>query len=281
VKRAAAILCAIGLFAMVAPAMAWDSGTHRLITRMAVRALPTSGLERALAGNEHTLEADSVAPDTILRDRYGHAEAIRHYIDLEDYGSDPFSALSPDLAAMLTRYGRRRVDRAGTLPWTIESEAAQVGSAWRAGDCAAVITHSGYLAHYVGDASQPLHTTFWHDCSRAQRGCHARLENAANHRTREIERAAEPQVRLIVILDIWSAELAEIARAHALVGRITADDRTARAAARSGRAYSNALFAEDSALFSGQIADAASTLASIWLFEWQRVGSPQACATRL
>jgi len=279
--RRAAILCAIWLFAMAAPAMAWDSATHRLITRLAVRALPDSGLERALADNEHTLEADSVAPDTILRDRYGHAEAIRHYIDLEDYGSDPFSALSPELSAMLARYGRYRVARAGTLPWTIESEAAQVGIAWRTGDCAGVITHSGYLAHYVGDASQPLHTTIWHDCSRAQRGCHSRIENAADHRTREIESAADPRIRAADIAGVWPAELAEIARAHALVGRITADDRTAHAEARSGRAYSNALFAEDSALFSGQIADAASTLASIWRFEWRQAGSPQACAARL
>ncbi len=278
--RAAAILCAIAIFAIVPAARAWDSATHRMIARLAVSALPGSTLKDALAANQRALESDAVAPDTILRDRYGHAESIRHYIDLERYGADPLSVLSPDLSTMLSRYGKYRVDKAGTLPWTIESEAALMRQAWQRGDCAAVVTHSGYLAHYVGDASQPLHTTIRHDCSRAQRGCHERIENAADHRTREIERAAAPQVRVTAIAGVWPAAIAEISRAHALAGRITADDRAARASGGRSAEYAGALFANDSALFSGQIADAASTLASIWLYEWKQAGAPNRCTAR-
>jgi hypothetical protein len=280
VKPGAAILCAIAIAAAAPSAHAWDSGTHRMIARLAVRALPASPLKDALAANERALEADAVAPDTILRERYGHAEAIRHYIDLGRYGADPLSALSPDLRTMLSRYGKYRVDKAGTLPWTIESEAAMVRADWQRGDCAGMIAHSGYLAHYVGDASQPLHTTILHDCSYNQRGCHARIENAANHRTREIERAAAPEVHIAAISGVWPAEIAEIWRAHELVGRISADDRAARSAAGGGSAYTEALFADDAALFSMQIADAASTLASIWLFAWKEAGSPNRCAAR-
>ncbi|MHB8383609.1 MAG: zinc dependent phospholipase C family protein [Candidatus Binataceae bacterium] len=273
------MLCAIALFAAAPAALAWDSGTHRMIARLALNALPDCALKDALAANERALQSGAVAPDTTLRDRYGHAEAIRHYIDLERYGADPLSALSPDLSTMLARYGRYRVDKAGTLPWTIESEAAWVRDDWQRGDCAGVITHSGYLAHYVGDASQPLHTTIRHDCSRAQRGCHARIENAANHRTNEIEHAAAPQVHLSAIEGVWPAALAEISRAHAMVARITADDRAARMAGERS-AYTDAIFANDSTLFSAQIADAASTLASIWLFEWKQAGSPNRCTAR-
>jgi hypothetical protein len=250
-----------------------------MIARLAVRALPASPLKEALAVNIRALQADAVAPDTILRDRYGEAEAIRHYIDLERYGADPWLALSPDMAVMLARYGAYRVDKAGTLPWTIESEAAIVGEDWRRGDCPGAILHSGYLAHYVGDASQPLHTTIYHDCNRWQRGCHARIESAANHHTREIERAAAFEVRVSDITGIWPAAIAEIARAHALVARITADDANARAAGR-GAAYGAALLGADPALFSTQIADAASTLASIWLYEWKQAGSPDRCTSR-
>lgn len=278
--RAPAILCAIAIFAIVPAARAWDSGTHRMIAALAVGALPASALKDALAANQRALESDAVAPDTILRDRYGHAESIRHYIDLERYGANPLSALSPDLSTMLSRYGKYRVDKAGTLPWTIESEAALVREAWQRGDCAGVVTHSGYLAHYVGDASQPLHTTIRHDCSRAQRGCHERIENAANHRTREIERAAAPEVRVTAIAGVWPAAIAEISRSHALAGRIIADDRAARASGGGSAEYASALFANDSALFSGQIADAASTLASIWLYEWKQAGAPNRCTAR-
>lgn len=273
-------MCAVAILAIAPAVRAWDSGTHRMIARLAVRALPASPLKDALGANERALQADAVAPDTTLRDRYGHAEAIRHYIDLEAYGSaDPLSALSPDLRTMLSRYGKYRVDKAGTLPWTIESEAAQVRDDWQRGDCAGVVTHSGYLAHYVGDASQPLHTTIRHDCSRAQRGCHERIENAADHRTSEIEHAAAPEVRVTEIAGVWPAAIAEISRSHALVNRIAADDRAARSAG-IGAAYTDAIFSRDSALFSGQIADAASTLASIWLYEWKQAGSPNRCTAR-
>ncbi len=274
------ILWTIVLLATASTASAWDSGTHRMIASLAVSALPASPLKEALAKNERALESDAVAPDTTLRDRYGHAEAIRHYIDLERYGADPLSALSPDLSTMLSRYGKYRVDKAGTLPWTIESEAALVREDWQRGDCAAAVTHSGYLAHYVGDASQPLHTTIRHDCSRRQRGCHERIENAANHRTRDIERAAAPEVRVTAIAGVWPAAIGEISRSHALVRRIIADDRAARTAGGDNSAYADALFAHDSALFNGQIADAASTLASIWLYEWKQAGSPNVCTAR-
>jgi hypothetical protein len=57
-----------------------------LIARLAVAALPSSPLAQAMAANEALLERDAVAPDFDLKRRYGRAEEIRHYIDLETSG---------------------------------------------------------------------------------------------------------------------------------------------------------------------------------------------------
>ncbi len=248
-----------------------------MIARIAVSALPSSPLRRTLSKNESMLQRAAVAPDTTLRQRYGKAEARRHFIDLEEYGSDPFAELSPNIHVMFAKYGRYRVDKAGTLPWSIAQEASRVGANWRSGACGELVLHSGYLAHYVGDASQPLHTTIHFDCDRTGRGCHARIESAVDHRTREIERSIASEIRPASISSVWSAAIAEIRRSHSLVSRLMSDDRTARRTAPGGPLYTSALFKADAPLFDAQLADAASTLASIWLFEWREAGSPDSC----
>lgn len=140
---------------IAATALAWDQRTHRLIAGLAVGALPASPLKDFLSRNETRLEYFAVEPDRIR----GRAEKSRHYIDLEVYGADPISKLDPDEAAMEREWGAMTLRESGSLPWTIESRANELSQAWRRGDCAEALRLSGYLAHYLGDASQPLHTT--------------------------------------------------------------------------------------------------------------------------
>jgi hypothetical protein len=269
----------ITLLACVAPAQAWDSATHRAIARLAVDALPPSPLKSALSHNEAALEMHSVEPDSVLKKEYGKAEERRHYINLEWFGNDPWSALNPDIKKMRRRFTDRTLERAGTLPWTIEAVSDQLESAWRRGDCDAVLRLSGYLAHYVGDASQPLHSTINYDDSARDRGIHARIELAVDHSLRELEPMAGREVRIEDINDVWTPAIAEIRDANGLVGEVIRDDRAARDAGDyGGRDYQRAVMNEDAAMFARQIARAASVLASIWLCQWHRAGSRATCA---
>jgi len=262
------LLCAFLIHA--APALAWDSATHRAIARLAVEALPPSPLKSSLTRNESALE-----PDSVLKDRYGKAEERRHYIDIEKFGGDPWAQLNPNLARM----PRRTLERAGTLPWTIEEVSAQLESAWRRGDCDAVLTLSGYLAHYLGDASQPLHSTVHFDGYERDRGIHARIEAAVDRSLRELEPIASREIHIDDINDVWTPTIAEIRDAHGLVDEVMRDDRAARDAGDyHGREYQEAVMREDAAMFAHQIARAASVLASVWLYEWHRAGSPAKCA---
>jgi hypothetical protein len=264
---------------LTVPAHAWDSRTHKLIARLAVDKLPQTALRIALAGEEYQLQDDAIAPDYALKRENGKAEAIRHYIDLEDYGPDPFANLDPDLATMRQRYGESTLERSGTLPWTIEQMASQIQQAWRNNDCRSAETLSGYLAHYIGDASQPLHTTRYYDGLGQDRGIHARLESATDASLYQLEPLARPQLKLIPVDSVWNVAIAEIRRAQALIPAITQADRAARATAPpNDYAYDRALMAQEAPLIAGQIADASSVLASVWLYEWKSAGSPSACA---
>ncbi|HEY6418849.1 MAG TPA: hypothetical protein VIX59_07595 [Candidatus Binataceae bacterium] len=272
------------IFFSATHAFAWDSATHRLITRLAIGALPQSPLKTEFLANEARLERHSVEPDSVLKNEYGRSEEIRHFIDLENFGSDPFSVLTPDFATMQRQFGTSAIIRAGTLPWTIDSIADKLPQEWKRNDCTNVLRDAGYLAHYVGDASQPLHTTASFDgYNRRDRGLHARIELAVDHHVQPLGQFARPEVRVTDIAAVWPAELAEIRQAHQYVARLIDDDRLLRGLARSGDrdGYEKALISREQSLFISQIASAASTLASIWLFEWRSAGSPSGCSGRV
>jgi hypothetical protein len=271
------------LATLAQPAWCWDSRTHQLITRLAIAALPATPLKTGFERNTAQLEEYSIEPDTALKHMYGEAEARRHYINLEYFGADPFANLNPDFGTMERRFGVRTLDRTGVLPWAIEAEAAATAGALRAGDCAGLLRHAGYLAHYVGDASQPLHTTRFYDGFTAgDRGMHARLEWSVDHRVREIEALAPAQVRAQPIVSVWTPVIVELKESNALVQQVVTADRTARAeAGRSHAEYTRALMAIEQDMIVHQIASSASLLASIWAFEDTQAGNPPAICNQI
>jgi hypothetical protein len=277
---AAIVVCAAPA---AAPAFAWDSATHRLITRLAINALPPSPLRDSFEANSAALQDYSVVPDTVLKARYGKAEAHRHYINIEYYNtfsSDPFSFLNPDFKTTERRVGLRLMKRAGTLPWTIEELAAATARDWRRGECAGVIRQSGYLSHFVADASQPLHTTIHYDGYPRDRGCHGRIEAAVDRDVSALGAEAKPQVQVVPISGVWSTEIAEMNQSYGLVQATIDADRSARGGGEaSAAAYERTLIAEHGAMFATQIARGASALASIWIYEWKQGGSPNRCAS--
>ncbi|MGH7837132.1 MAG: hypothetical protein ACREQC_04810, partial [Candidatus Binataceae bacterium] len=135
------LLTSILGLALASPARSWDSHTHKLIVRLAISGLPPGAVRTTFARNSPQLEEFAVEPDTVLRSLYGDAEGRRHYIDLENFGADPFARLTPDFAAMQREVGVALLERSGTLPGAIEDEAARMAAAWRAGDCAMMIRH--------------------------------------------------------------------------------------------------------------------------------------------
>jgi hypothetical protein len=180
---------------------AWDYPAHRIINELALQSLPPDfppfvrrpeNAERIafLAGEPDRWRN---SPDLPLQ----HGNGLDHYIDLEqlaDAGLD-LRAVSPfryEFAAQFAS-GRaahpdrfppidssknpdRRLEWPGFLPWAITENYAKLKSAFsylrefeRAGTPeevanakANVVYVMGILGHFVGDGSQPLHTTVHH-----------------------------------------------------------------------------------------------------------------------
>jgi hypothetical protein len=189
------ILPLLASFAALAatPALAWETIGHRLVTKVAVKALPPE-LPRFLRTPEAltAMTELSVEPDRSKGAGQPHDADLDagHFIDVDDQGKieggPPLVALPGNrqaYEAALQAVGKSSW-RSGWLPYNIVDgyeqlakdfaywRAARVGErtaetparrAWFALDRKrreAIIVHDlGYWSHFVGDGSQPLHVT--------------------------------------------------------------------------------------------------------------------------
>jgi hypothetical protein len=156
-------------------AFAWGNEGHRMINKLAATTLPAE-VPAFLRSNAAINEIEYLGPEP---DRWrNHAEAElaaaqaqEHFIDLE-----PADALGPlprnrmDFEARVFAAGQRP-EKIGLQPWETNEIWQRLKQALREyrnlaaakqdtrGAEAAALFYAGWLGHYVGDGSQPLHTT--------------------------------------------------------------------------------------------------------------------------
>ncbi len=173
-----AALAAAGLVCVLAQppaAGAWGNEGHRLINRLAASTLPADvpAFLRSEAA-VHEIEYLGPEPDrwrSPAEPELNAAQAPEHFIDLE-----PADALGPlprrrlDFEAKVFAAGQRP-EKIGLQPWEAtevwerlkaalrEYRSLQAAGKDTRGVEAAALFYAGWLGHYVGDGSQPLHTT--------------------------------------------------------------------------------------------------------------------------
>lgn len=186
-----AAVSAVAVLAMANSAGAWGAAGHRMIGYLAVKTLPDDvpGFVRRAAHDvgELAREPDRTKGSGKLHDEYREGN---HFIDLDDaglaMGGPSIDALPPtrQLYDDALRQAGSTLTHAGWLPYAIaDAQAdlttdfalwriARVGErkaksrarrAWFARDKkrreALILADMGELAHFVGDGSQPLHTS--------------------------------------------------------------------------------------------------------------------------
>jgi hypothetical protein len=158
------ILILAGWVLSAAPGAAWQDKGHQIVNGVAVDALPAPLRAFYQQHRDYVVE-HSIDPDTDKRKdrerklRGEPLEGPRHFIDLDHYGPPPFSALPHEYDAAVEKYGKATVDQIGTVPWRIEEVYQELVSAFRQKDTDAILHHSAWLGHYVGDAHVPFHAT--------------------------------------------------------------------------------------------------------------------------
>jgi len=183
-------------------ALAWDYETHRLVSQLALTSLPTNFPAFVLSPvAEERIAFLSGEPDRWRNVRdlpLRHVNGPDHYIDMEELA---LYELSPehlpvfryDFVAQLGLFRKEHPDKfpeidpsrnedhtrslIGFLPWAIAENYSKLKSEFSClkafeedGGTPEEITNAranliyvmGVMSHYLGDASQPLHTTIHH-----------------------------------------------------------------------------------------------------------------------
>ena len=168
----------------VPPSFAWGNEGHRMINRMAAESLPAD-----MPAFMHTQaaidEIEYLGPEPdrwrgVLEPELSAAQAPDHYIDLEladvinPLPRRRYDFIAAAYAASLTHPAQARdlrPDHIGFQPYITNEVWERLKSAMREyrdlsakhEDTkpveAAILFYAGWMGHYVGDGSQPLHTT--------------------------------------------------------------------------------------------------------------------------
>lgn len=154
---------------------AWGNEGHRLINRLAAMTLPAE-VPAFLRSEAAVNEIEYLGPEPDRWRNHAEAELVaaqapEHFIDLEPadaLGTLPRRRL--DFEAKVFAAGERP-EKIGLQPWETTEVWERLKAAMReyrnlvaakkdtSATEAAVIFYAGWLGHYVGDGSQPLHTT--------------------------------------------------------------------------------------------------------------------------
>jgi len=157
-------------------AFAWGQWGHKHISRGAVFALPDSMRTFFYNHIDYITEA-AVVPDlrrVVINDKN---EAPRHFLDVEDF-KIPLNEFPKTTKEAYQKYDSSFLNKTGYLPWYIQNLTEKLTNAFKKKNKSEILFIAADLSHYIGDASQPLHTTSNYDGQLThQKGVHALFES--------------------------------------------------------------------------------------------------------
>lgn len=154
--------------------LSWGIFGHEHINNAAVMALPKP-LQTFFYNHLDFITQESTVPDLrkyTLRDK---AEGPRHYMDMENFGAVESIPLPFEEAKK--KYDEKFLADNGILPWYIQKTMTKLTTAFKNKRKTEILFLAADLAHYIGDANMPLHTSANHDGQLTnQKGIHAMFE---------------------------------------------------------------------------------------------------------
>jgi hypothetical protein len=218
-------------------------------------------------------------------------EASKHFIDLEMYGNSALGNMPRTWNDAVAQYTRDTLEKYGYLPYWIVAMQEKLTAAFRNGKQDSALFYATDLAHYIGDAHVPLHTSVNYDGQLTnQKGLHSLWESTipelelndynlyARHRAKYI-RDKETA--------IWNS----IRHAHQLLPQLFLQEREAsrnftdstkfRTQLRNGKesktftaAFARAYSKRLDHTINAQLLNASKLIADFWYTAWVDAGKP-------
>jgi hypothetical protein len=153
----------------------WGFLVHRTVHQLAVYQLP-SEISGFFYTNMEYLVYNAPRPDT--RRNQDSTEAPRHFVDLEAFGPDAAHKMPMNWQAAVKRYSRDSLEKYGYVPYHVVYMQEKLTDAFRVGKKDSILFYAADLAHYIGDANVPLHSSINYDGQLSgQKGMHSLWES--------------------------------------------------------------------------------------------------------
>jgi len=293
-------------------------GLARLVTANADRiSVPLAGGEAAASADLAAANRDlgfvplADVPDLVWKNlpsavTGGRDTAFRsgpehpaHYADIDEpldgvtlrqrCVQDPANVAVPVWRDYYTRLGHTAPDKRGLLPFRVQQFFGELVDAVRARDLVRFVAAAGLVAHYVGDASQPLHGSYLADGmpDGTGAGVHSAYETTmVDRHTPELAVAAERElagaqapapvtsapasaVAVVQLMDRSARSVDPLALVRAYAG-------VATRRGDASIAVTDALWSRFGTATAGLFADGALTLAGLWASAWDAGGGETA-----
>ncbi|WP_281322104.1 zinc dependent phospholipase C family protein [Flavobacterium aestivum] len=155
--------------------LSWGIFGHEHINNAAVMALPKP-LQTFFYNHIDFITQESTVPDLrkyTLRDK---AENPRHFMDMENFGA--VDSIPLPFEDVKKKYDEKFLSNNGILPWYIQETMTKLTKAFKDKRKTEILFLAADLAHYIGDAHMPLHTSANHDGQLTdQKGIHSMWES--------------------------------------------------------------------------------------------------------
>ncbi len=162
---------------MLSPKLAdaWGFYAHKKINHIAIFSLPPEMLG-FYKKHLNYIVLNATAPDQ--RRYVVDGEAPRHYLDIDHYGSYPFTELPHDYDSAVAKYSLDTILAHGIVPWHIQVMYWRLVKAFKDEDPKAILKNSAEIGHYIADACVPLHASSNHNGQHTgQEGIHGLWES--------------------------------------------------------------------------------------------------------
>lgn len=268
-------------------AYSWGFFAHKKINRMAVFTLPPEMIGFYKKHIEYISE-HAVDPDK--RRNVNPDEAPRHYIDIDHYGAEPFTAVPKYWKDAVKKFSEDTLKEYGILPWHIEKMMYNLQEAFMDEDFDLILHYSADIGHYIADAHVPLHTTENYNGQLTnQKGIHAFWESripelksegydywtgAAKYINKPIDKAWKIVKASHAEVDSVLKFEAELNAKYAPDKKYSFEDRGKKSVKVYSVEYTNAYDKMLNGMVERKMRESIITVGSLWYTAWINAGKP-------
>ena len=268
------------------PGFPWGDEGHRRVTTAAIGVLPKD-LKAFYAKNAGLIVTLSPLPDD-WKQYYKPGEGPNHYINLEELGSPPFAGLVMSLKAARAKFGTKKIEAAGLLPWTIAARYEKLVKAFKGVDTAKgsvaakkledIAVQSALLAHYIADAHVPLHATIdYQGRAEARKDVHGNWEVELLDRYDVQPQPQSPDSVGKILDSAFNWCFASFKQKDKV---LDADESAAQSCPSGSDGYYEILWADSGPILQGRLTSAAQAVAGVYVAAWTAGGKPKLIGKR-